>query len=253
MVRWTPDRPDQYPFGKKIWKVEFEGCGYSLGDDVLLTLSTCSSGEYTCNDGSCIKLEKRCDLRVDCPDDSDEIDCSLLDIPPGYSMSIPPPPLLIGDPLRINVSVQLTSFPVIKTQELTFEANMKLLLNWQDIRLSFLNLKVERSLNLLSNDDVMRVWTPSVFFTNANGNLFTNLDKGSRVELIQRGEPVAGGPEEANEGAGRTFLNIRKLVWIIFIYLQIESCLVAALLNSIAFKCILIPNILDRRTIKKNR
>ncbi|XP_018025233.2 glutamate-gated chloride channel subunit beta [Hyalella azteca] len=99
LALYKPDEPSDYPFGKKMWQVESPICGYSKGEKVLLTLSACSSGKYSCDDGSCIDLSKRCDLRVDCRDNSDEAGCSLLSIPTGYSTTIPPPPRVRSDPL----------------------------------------------------------------------------------------------------------------------------------------------------------
>ena len=40
-----------------------------------MTLTKCSINEFTCNDGSCVPLENRCDLKPDCEDNSDEKLC----------------------------------------------------------------------------------------------------------------------------------------------------------------------------------
>ena len=55
-----------------------------------LSLSTCVEDEFVCNDGSCISLEKRCDLKKDCPDASDEYGCNKALIPDGYLNYLPP-------------------------------------------------------------------------------------------------------------------------------------------------------------------
>ncbi|KAG7166368.1 Glycine receptor subunit alpha-4-like 3, partial [Homarus americanus] len=153
------------------------------GTVVNLTLSVCGKGQFTCADGSCIDLTQRCDLRINCLDQSDEAQCSLVDIPPGYRTVIPPPPITDNNPLPIFFQISIISFPTIATQDLTFTATFQLSLQWQDTRLNYLNLKEDRTLNLLSGKATSDIWTPRVFFSNAQGNMFTNLDQGARVEL----------------------------------------------------------------------
>ena len=40
-----------------------------------LTLSRCRESEFTCDDGSCIPSEQRCDLVQNCEDFTDELGC----------------------------------------------------------------------------------------------------------------------------------------------------------------------------------
>ncbi|KAG7171704.1 Low-density lipoprotein receptor-related protein 1-like 11 [Homarus americanus] len=58
---------------------------------VQLLLTSCSATDFTCSDGSCIKKSKRCDQEVDCPDNTDELNCDLILLPKGYSKEIAPP------------------------------------------------------------------------------------------------------------------------------------------------------------------
>ena len=183
-----------------MWVTQSDSCGFSPGEEVLMSLSVCDDGKFTCNDGSCIDLIKKCDLRVDCSDQSDESNCTLLDPPHGYNLNIPPPPIIPNKPLIVNISIEILSFSAIKTQDLAFITHMKLELSWNDHRLNFFNLKEDRSLNMAIPSDIKRIWTPVVFFRNADGNLFTNLNQGSRVECIKTSEPYLGGPELPNEG-----------------------------------------------------
>ena len=37
-----------------------------------LTLTTCFPDKFTCDDGSCVRINQRCNLAVDCRDESDE-------------------------------------------------------------------------------------------------------------------------------------------------------------------------------------
>nr|XP_045585044.1 glycine receptor subunit alpha-2-like [Procambarus clarkii] len=199
MAWWTPKSDGMYPYGTKPWTLGSDLCNMDAGHTVNLTLSVCGSGMFTCRSGSCIGLHQRCDLKVDCPDKSDEVQCTLVDILPGYSVNIPPPPLAGESQLSVYFIINILSFPSIATEDLTFVSTMDITMQWKDTRLRYLNLKEDRTLNVVSDEYVSKIWTPQVFFSNAKGNVFTNLDKGSRVECIQEGKPVAGGPDLPEE------------------------------------------------------
>lgn len=200
MAWWQPAKNGQYPFGTRTWTLGSEVCGMSPGRTVNLTLSVCGLGQFTCTDGSCIDLTKRCDLRIDCSDQSDEARCSLVAVPPGYSPIIPPPHITNSQSLPIEFLLKIISFPNIATQDQIFTTTLELTLRWRDKRLDYYNLKEDRTLNLLSREAVRSIWTPRVFFTNAHGNMFTNLDQGSRVECVRGGKSYPGPPTLPEEG-----------------------------------------------------
>lgn len=65
---WKPLEEGMYPFGTNTWVLGSKVCRLPTGTRVNLTLSVCGEGEFTCSDGTCVRLSQRCDLRVDCPD-----------------------------------------------------------------------------------------------------------------------------------------------------------------------------------------
>ncbi len=73
-----------YPFGRHSWVVsacsasDVSVCGRQGGERITLTFSSCFPEMFTCQNGDCIPLAKKCDTNLDCLDESDESDCSYL-------------------------------------------------------------------------------------------------------------------------------------------------------------------------------
>ena len=68
---------------------------------------------FTCDDGTCVEMNQRCDLQVDCPDSSDEKNCDVLQVPSDYRSQIFPI-MSDGNALLVrswsSYSLELTSF-----------------------------------------------------------------------------------------------------------------------------------------------
>lgn len=80
------------------WKVN------SSKDTTVVTISTCLPEEFTCRNGDCLPLEKRCDKLPDCDDASDEDDCRFLLPPPVTYRSLLPPSENTTVGLNVNVT-----------------------------------------------------------------------------------------------------------------------------------------------------
>ena len=61
------------------------------GETITLTLSTCTTNQFTCNDGHCIEIDLRCNGDSNCDDQSDEVGCKSILVDESYVKDDPPP------------------------------------------------------------------------------------------------------------------------------------------------------------------
>ncbi|KAK7083908.1 hypothetical protein SK128_018702 [Halocaridina rubra] len=100
-----------YPLGTHKWQLatDYYVCGKPKDSEHMLALSACYDWEYSCEDATCINLTQRCDMRVDCPDASDEKSCEKLSLPSDYLATLTPPGVEPG-PLKMNLNISLIGF-----------------------------------------------------------------------------------------------------------------------------------------------
>ncbi|XP_050704351.1 uncharacterized protein LOC126989800 [Eriocheir sinensis] len=146
----------QYPVGVHKWLIEGDRCRQS---EVELLLTSCHNNEYTCNDGSCIQKSRRCDLSVDCDDQSDEMDCSVVDVPKGYAAQLPPPTYK-GTSLPIFFAINITSVRRFDLASFTIAIDAYMRMQWRDRRLQYNNLLANLRANKLR--EWREVWTPQL-------------------------------------------------------------------------------------------
>lgn len=117
-----------------------------------MLLTSCHDNEYTCNDGTCIEKSRRCDLSVDCDDQSDELDCSVVVVPQGYASQLPPPTYK-GTPLPILFGLNITSVRQFDLVSFSIAIDVYVRMQWKDRRLKYNNLLANSRANKL------REWT----------------------------------------------------------------------------------------------
>ena len=83
---------DSLMLGRTSWLIESDSpaCNNRRPYSATLKLSGCGEEEFTCSDGQCIDINRRCDQIVHCRDESDEEDCRLLVLKNGYKKNIIP-------------------------------------------------------------------------------------------------------------------------------------------------------------------
>ncbi|XP_064091613.1 uncharacterized protein LOC135205179 [Macrobrachium nipponense] len=187
------------PMGSNLWEFNTQLCP-GASKVLELTVTACGSGYYTCGEGSCVPLHRRCDRRTDCPDRSDEEHCSILGISNGYRSEIPPSNRNNDSAaLPVLVWVDILALTSINTIQMEFTVDFMLKMAWHDQRLFYYNLKEEVDLNNLANEERDRIWTPSVSFTSARGNSHTVLDEEAKIHVLKGGKPLRPSASYAHE------------------------------------------------------
>ena len=90
VTAWSHASKESFSLGKHNGTVLDPGCS---GDQITLEmkLTGCQQkGEFTCNDGQCIRMEERCNQLPNCRDKSDEQECRILLLEDGFNQRIPP-------------------------------------------------------------------------------------------------------------------------------------------------------------------
>ncbi|KAA0183335.1 hypothetical protein HAZT_HAZT004416 [Hyalella azteca] len=164
-----------WPMGRKKWLLNQPLCGKSAEDEITFLLSPCVKDEYTCDDASCVPLSKRCNLKPDCVDGSDETECEIVEFPPSYRADIPPQALGSGKGLPVTLHIVIESASV-DTTDMLLHLNFNLSMSWIDKRLSYLNLNREMRQNMIPDEIKHKLWAPLVDFTNTKGNHITKVD-----------------------------------------------------------------------------
>ncbi|ROT75706.1 putative basement membrane-specific heparan sulfate proteoglycan core protein, partial [Penaeus vannamei] len=161
-----PFEPD-YPMGRRVWTLESEVCGQKEGPRRFL-LTPCETFQFTCDDGTCIPLKYRCDLKYDCRDQSDELECELIAFPEDYHKHLPPrKPGKEEGFLPVVIKVIIKSID-IQTVMMSMQLSYEIEMSWYDNRLEFRNLKVNDSLNSPLVARMMELWSPLVKLLNTD-------------------------------------------------------------------------------------
>ena len=166
--------------GKHSWTIENDTyvCGQGNQYTIDLKLTGCKEDEFTCSDGQCIKMEKRCDNLPNCRDKSDEKQCELIAFEDSYNMNVPP--ILRaknGSTIPAKVSISITLMKVVEIEEVDHSIHLQfqISLEWKETRATYQNLKWDKTLNALSKSDVYNIWLPLVVYDNTDQKEVTRL------------------------------------------------------------------------------
>ena len=163
-----------------------------LNKIVKVKMTTCLTGnQFTCDDGICISMDKRCDQSINCNDGSDELNCAMIEMGNNYNSKISP--FKFDDALNkvipASVSASIKILDIIKIGEVDNLFTMKFvfIMEWYDYRLRFHNLKRKRSSNALTYNEVKKIWIPNLIFSNTQKNEGTVGTKASVLTITREG------------------------------------------------------------------
>ena len=167
--------------GEYRTELKLTGCkpGFAFeakGSRYSWTTSHLEDGEFTCDDGQCVSMEKRCNKLHDCNDRSDEKGCSLITLSDGYDKNTAPFKMEHAIiPVTVNVTIRLLKMMGIDEPKNTIDLQFEIMLEWIDYRLDFNNLKEQTYLNALTEEDKKNIWLPIVVFDNTDQKETTRL------------------------------------------------------------------------------
>ena len=111
-------------------------------------------------------LEERCDGSADCKDSSDEKDCKAFTSYSGYNKFLVPPPLGKDSTFFLNTSINIDEIIAINENDGYFKTKMTLKRDWINSQLTYQNLKRDAARNVLSKEDIQRMWVPYTVLEN---------------------------------------------------------------------------------------
>ena len=132
-------------------------------------LTKCNDDQFSCQDGSCIPYSSKCNIRKDCPDGFDELNCRKFSIEKLINYKKLTPPATIQEKgeiesLHVKVSMDILTISKIEEILMTFSVKLQLHVSWFDSRITWIDLRKNRYSNILSLRDSKALWVPPLSF-----------------------------------------------------------------------------------------
>ena len=101
---------------------------------------------------------------MDCADDSDEIECFLVSIPPGYTTELAPPPIG-NENVLFQFNLVITSIRKFDLTGFRISIDVISTIKWIDHRVNFNGLRSSPDINIIKIMD--RIWLPNLYIEDA--------------------------------------------------------------------------------------
>ena len=158
---WSPAPHSSLLLGRHPWTIESSEDGQVKPRTTHLKLTACREGEFTCDDGQCVRMEERCDQVVHCSDGSDEVGCMTVVLQGPYNSLVPPVTMSPNNtmiPVTINISLVAERVTMDEVKE-RLGVEMDITLEWcESGRVEYHNLKA--GANRLPRTEAAMLWRP---------------------------------------------------------------------------------------------
>ena len=179
-----------YVLGKHEWTVTGDVYDCHKGEPytTYLKMSGCNPwGEFTCNDGQCVTIEERCNQIPNCRDESDEVDCKLIVLKENYNKKVPP--IIPTGENKFNqtrVDISIVLLKIVSMEEVQHKINFQfgIILEWEENRVKYHNLKMKKSLNALTDAEIKTLWLPYVIYANTDMKEAVQLKLGLKTTIV---------------------------------------------------------------------
>ncbi|XP_063584655.1 uncharacterized protein LOC134762215 [Penaeus indicus] len=184
-AKMVQNNPDNLPMGLRQWRISGDGCP---AGEVDLLLTMCAEESFTCNDGTCVDMSQRCDLRAHCDDGSDEMECDKVFVGSDYEKTLPPPPPETEDVLNVTLSLVTHAVHDLDLLAQTVRLDVLLISQWEDARLQYADLHSEQFRNEIQDPD--RLWQPRFTVTDDTGSRVRIEERGSSLRVLRGSSPL---------------------------------------------------------------
>ena len=124
-VAYSKSLRQDLALGLNTWTVSNDNECQIVEVEVALKLTTCAENEFTCSNGLCVSIPERCDSARHCKDLSDEVGCSLTELPASYMKQFSPIQIVCKSIIQVPVTLSIWIDDILEVSEIDGSLDLK--------------------------------------------------------------------------------------------------------------------------------